>query len=179
MNHLILSHGQESGPNATKVTRLDEIATAQGYFCQRPDYGTQASASERIAKLGALCAQVQTPNRLVLAGSSMGAYISAMCSLQAPVAGLFLLAPPIFFAGLEPAMRIRCKHVTIVHGWRDALIDPSEVIAFARAYGAKLVLVNDDHRLKNSIHALAHEFNLFLTELDALAACDNAVQGQS
>ena len=164
MNQLILSHGRESGPNASKITRLDELASARGLQCQRPDYGVQAEASERIAKLLTLCT---TPaSSRVLAGSSMGAYISATASLQVDVAGLFLLAPPIFFRGIEPAMRMRCAKVTIIHGWNDELIDPSEVIGFARAYGAKLVLVNDDHRLKNSMAAIDHEFTLFLTELE-------------
>ena len=161
---MILPHGSESGPNATKITRLDEIASARGYHCQRPDYGTEAGASKRIEKLRNLCATSEA-NR-VLVGSSMGAYISATASLDVDVAGLFLLAPPIFFRGTEPAMRLRCGKVTIIHGWNDELIDPSEVIGFARAYGAKLVLVNDDHRLKNSMVAIAHEFALFLSELE-------------
>ena len=163
LKQIILSHGSESGPNATKITRLDEIASARGNQCQRPDYGTKAGASERIEKLLTLCAQ-SNANRL-LVGSSMGAYISAMASLQVDVAGLFLLAPPIFFRGIEPAMRLRCGKVTIIHGWNDELIDPSEVIGFARAYGAKLILVNDDHRLKNSMAAIEHEFALFLNEI--------------
>ena len=164
LTQLILSHGRESGPNATKITRLDELASARGHHCQRPDYGTEAGALERIEKLLNLCTTSEA-NR-VLVGSSMGAYISAMASLQVEVAGLFLLAPPIFFRGTEPAMRLACAKVTIIHGWNDELIDPSEVIGFARAYGAKLVLVNDDHRLKNSMAAIVHEFALFLSELE-------------
>ncbi len=163
MNQLILSHGRESGPNATKITRLDEIASARGYHCQRPDYGTEADATARIDKLLPLI-DGSVANR-VLAGSSMGAYISAMASMHVDVAGLFLLAPPIFFRGNEAAIRMRCAKVTIIHGWQDELIDPMEVIGFARAYGAKLVLVNDDHRLKNSMAAIEHEFTLFLSEL--------------
>ncbi len=165
LNQMILSHGSESGPNATKITRLDEIASARNYRCQRPDYGTEAGAPERIEKLLNLCSAGEA-NR-VLVGSSMGAYISAMASLQVDVAGLFLLAPPIFFRGTEPPMRMRCATVTIIHGWKDELIDPSEVIGFARAYGAKLVLLNDDHRLKNSMAAIEHEFALFLSELES------------
>ncbi len=164
MKQLILSHGRESGPNAAKITRLDEIASARGYQCQRPDYGTEANATARIQKLLPLI-DGNAASR-VLAGSSMGAYISAMASLEVEIAGLFLLAPPIFFRGTEAAMRMRCAKVTIIHGWQDELIDPVEVVAFARAYGAKLVLVNDDHRLKNSMTAIEHEFALFLSELE-------------
>lgn len=164
---LILSHGRESGPNATKITRLDAIATELGWRTQRPDYGTEAEAPERIAKLLAL-AQA-TSGRLMLAGSSMGAYISAAVSLQLEVEALFLLAPPVFFRNQEPALRVRCKHICIVHGWRDELIDPSEVTAFARANRAKLILVDDDHRLKSSMPDIESAFRLFMAEPVAIA----------
>jgi predicted esterase len=165
MSHIILSHGKESGPNASKISRLDQIATLRGHHCERPDYGTKASSAERIVQLLQQIKNAEEANQLVLVGSSMGAYISAMVSLQRPVVGIFLMAPPVFFAGAEPALRMNCKHVTIVHGWRDELIDPIEVTAFARAYNAKLVLVNDDHRLGASMPALEHEFRLFLEGL--------------
>jgi pimeloyl-ACP methyl ester carboxylesterase len=165
MSHLILSHGKESGPNASKITRLDQIAAIRGHSCERPDYGTEASASARLSQLHALIDAGPSPGDVVLVGSSMGAYISAIASVTKPVRGLFLMAPPVFFRGLEPALRLQCAHVTIVHGWADELIDSSEVVAFARAYQAKLVLVNDDHRLSNSMPALEHEFRLFLEGL--------------
>ena len=164
--HIIFSHGQESGPNAEKITRLDAIASARGYQTQRPDYGTQASPSERIAKLSQLI-QALGDTRLILVGSSMGAYISGMCSTSAQVAGVFLMAPPVFFRGLHAPLQLRCKHTTIVHGWADALIDPGEVVAFARAHQAKLVLLQDDHRLKASMPSIEMEFGHFLDQLEA------------
>jgi predicted alpha/beta-hydrolase family hydrolase len=162
--HMVLSHGLESSPNANKIVRLDALASAQGYQCQRPDYGTTARPEVRIAQLKAATIHGA---QMVLAGSSMGAYISAMASLELPVQGLFLLAPPIFLRGEAPALRMRCAKVTIIHGWADELIDSSEVIGFARAFGAKLVLVQDSHRLQNSLAAIDHEFALFLRELES------------
>ena len=36
--HCILSHGFESGPDATKVKALAIAAEALGWTCERPDY---------------------------------------------------------------------------------------------------------------------------------------------
>lgn len=162
---MILSHGMESGPNASKITRLDEMASARGFRCTRPDYGTQAKAPERVAQLLNIAKAQASDEPLVLVGSSMGAYISAMASLDVPVAGLFLMAPPVFCRGLEPALRLRCEHVSIVHPWHDELIDAGEVFAFARAYTTRLVMVNDSHRLTQSMPALEHAFAEFLNTL--------------
>jgi pimeloyl-ACP methyl ester carboxylesterase len=138
---MILSHGMESGPNASKITRLDEMASARGFLCTRPDYGTQAKAPERVSQLLNIAKAQASDEPLVLVGSSMGAYISAMASLDVPVAGLFLMAPPVFCRGLEPALR------------------------FARAYTTRLVMVNDSHRLTQSMPALEHAFAEFLNTL--------------
>ncbi len=157
---IIISHGQESGPGSSKVQALANAARLVGLNSQTPDYGTTRPASERIAMLLAIIGE--SKEATILAGSSMGAYISGMASLQAEVAGLFLLAPPVFFAGKEPALRMRSPATTILHGWRDELIDAGEVVALARTYQAKLVLVNDTHRLSESVDAMLHEFSRFL-----------------
>lgn len=164
--HIIFSHGKESGPNATKITRLDAIASARGYSTQRPDYGTEASPEERTAKLSALI-QALGGGRIILVGSSLGAYISGLCSVHAHVDGLFLLAPPVFFRGLHAPLQLRCKHTTLVHGWNDELIDPGEVVALARAHQAKLVLLPDDHRLSASMPSIEVEFAHFLNHFEA------------
>ena len=164
--HIIFSHGKESGPNASKITRLDAIARARGYQTQRPDYGTQAEPAERIAKLQQLIAPLHG-QRLILVGSSMGAYISGICSRQAQVHGLFLLAPPVFFRGLYAPLQLRCQHTTIMHGWHDELIDPGEVVALARAHQAKLVLLADEHRLSASMPSIEVEFGHFLNQFEA------------
>ena len=99
--HCILSHGFESGPEATKVTALAEAAQRLGWSHERPDY-TDLDARREISELGDVPARLQRLLRLaraaaargplVLAGSSLGAYVSGLTSLQVPVAGLFLLA---------------------------------------------------------------------------------------
>ena len=49
--HCILSHGFESGPDATKVTALAEAADALGWTHERPDY-TDLDARRYISELG-------------------------------------------------------------------------------------------------------------------------------
>ena len=173
-NHYILSHGLESGPNASKITHLAGIIEAAGHSSERPDYGSGDIAT-RINQLRAHAdaARIKYPSRpLVLAGSSMGAYISAMVSLEVPTAALFLMAPPVIFRGPirekpveTAALRMRTPICSIVHGWRDELIDAGEVVAFARAYLAELLLVNDDHRLGASMAQLESAFLALMTRL--------------
>ena len=49
--HCILSHGFESGPDATKVTALAEVADTLGWSHERPDY-TDLDARREVGALG-------------------------------------------------------------------------------------------------------------------------------
>lgn len=49
--HCILSHGFESGPDATKVAALAEVAERFGWTHERPDY-TDLDAKREISTLG-------------------------------------------------------------------------------------------------------------------------------
>ncbi len=162
----ILSHGFESGPNATKVSALAEVAEQAGFATQRPDY-TDLDARHAISALGDVPARLQrlrtlaqaaaARGPLVLAGSSLGAWISARVSLEVPVAALLLMAPPV---RLDPAPALDAARVptAIIHGWHDELIAAAEVIAWAEPRHACLLLVNDSHRLSASVEASARLF---------------------
>src|SRR5690606_35768941 len=109
--HCILSHGFESGPDATKVTALAEVAGRLGWSCERPDYTDLDGRREvselgavpaRLRRLAALATDAARRGPLVLAGSSLGAWVSGQVSLRVPVAGLFLLAPPIRMGEAHP-----------------------------------------------------------------------------
>ena len=109
--HCILSHGFESGPDATKVTALADVAERLGWTHERPDYTDLDGKREvtplgdvpaRIARLLALVQAAAQRGPVVLAGSSLGAYISGHVSQQVPVAGLFLMAPPVVMQGAPP-----------------------------------------------------------------------------
>ena len=171
--HCILSHGFESGPDATKVTALAEVAERSGWTHERPDY-TDLDAKREIADLGDVPGRLQRLRELavkaaargplVLAGSSLGAWISAQASLQVPLRGLFLMAPPIW-PGEKHAMQAAQVPISILHGWHDELIPASAVADWAAARSATLLLVDDAHRLSAHVQASADAFAALLARL--------------
>ena len=170
VGHCILSHGFESGPDATKVTALAAAAEQLGWTHERPDY-TSFDARLDMSELGdvegrqahllALASAAIARGPLLLAGSSLGAYISARVSLEVPIVGLFLMAPPTLMgrlAGLDAAN----VPTSIIHGWDDELIPAQHVVDWARLRRARLLLVNDSHRLTGHVQASAEAFAGFL-----------------
>ncbi|MDQ2701822.1 MAG: hypothetical protein M3Y70_03195 [Pseudomonadota bacterium] len=172
--HCILSHGFESGPDATKVTALSAVAERFGWTHERPDY-TDLDARLEVSKGGDVPARLQrllglaraaaARGPVLLAGSSLGAWISARVSLEVPVAGLFLLAPPVRMAPAPDMDTAAGVPVSIVHGWNDELIDAGEVATWARTRGARLLLVDDGHRLSANVGESADAFAALLTSL--------------
>lgn len=164
--HVILSHGLESGPNATKVSALAQVADGLGWSHERPDY----SAIDRVGRFGDIDARVRVlrerargaQGALVLAGSSMGAFVSALVSLEVPCAGLFLMAPPPFIEGYPLTLAAAKVPTLIVHGWDDELIPAQAVIDWARPRRDQLVLVDDSHRLAGHVEFCARQFGGFL-----------------
>lgn len=173
IGHCILSHGFESGPDATKVTALAEAADALGWTHERPDYtdldarrdiGELGDVPARIQRLLGLARQAAQRGPLVLAGSSLGAYISGAVSLQVPLAGLFLMAPPVRMAESAP-LQAAPVPTSILHGWHDELIPASDVVAWAQSRNDRLLLVNDTHRLADHVDDSAAAFAALLDSL--------------
>lgn len=170
--HVILSHGLESGPQATKVTALAAAAESLGWTSERPDYldldATRdvARLPDRLERLLEHCRAALSANRgpLVLAGSSMGAFISALASLEIDVRGLFLLAPPVRIAGYRDLDAARVP-TSILHGWRDELIPAADVVAWAAPRCDELTLVDDSHRLADHVDYGAQAFARYLERL--------------
>lgn len=169
----LLSHGFESGPEATKVSALAHVAERAGWRTLRPDY-TDLDVRHDVSPLGDVPARLERllaraqaevgEGPLVLAGSSLGAWISARASLALPVAALFLMAPPV---RLDPAPPLDAADVptAIIHGWRDELIPAADVVAWAAPRHARLLLVDDTHRLSDHVEASASLFAGLLAEL--------------
>ena len=169
----ILSHGLESGPDATKVTAMAAVAEQRGWRTIRPDYrdldaahGLEA-APLRLARLLAVATSVDGP--LVLAGSSFGAFVSGLASLQVETKGLFLLALPLLLRGHDTRFDAANVPLAIVHAWDDELIPARAVIDFAEARRATLHLVADSHRLAGHVEDTAHWFGHFLDRLSTRA----------
>ena len=171
--HCILSHGFESGPDATKVTALADAAERLGWTHERPDYtdlDARREVSElgdvpaRLARLLGLAQAAAARGPLVLAGSSLGAWISGQVSLQVPVRALFLMAPPTRM-GAAPPLQAADVPVSIVHGWHDELIPAQAVVDWSAARNATLLLVDDEHRLSAHVQASADAFAALLARL--------------
>lgn len=164
--HCILSHGFESGPDATKVTALAQAAERLGWTHERPDY-TGFDARHDLSELGdvearqahllALARAAAARGPLVLAGSSLGAYISARVSLEVPTVALFLMAPPLAMGRL-PVLDAAAVPTSILHGWDDELIPAHAVVDWAHARRARLLLVDDSHRLSAHVQGSADAF---------------------
>ena len=171
--HCILSHGFESGPDATKVTALAVAAERLGWSHERPDY-TDLDAKREAGELGDVAARLErllglarahaANGPLVLAGSSLGAWISGRASLHVPVQALFLMAPPVAMAGSPPLDAARVP-ISILHGWHDELIPAADVVDWARQRDARLLLVDDSHRLSDHVAASAEAFAALLASL--------------
>ena len=173
--HCILSHGFESGPDATKVTALADVAKRLGWTHERPDYSDLDALGE-VSHLGDVAARLErllkiardaaSRGPLVLAGSSLGAWISARASMAVPVRGLFLMAPPVTM-GPAPGLDAADVPISIIHGWHDELIPAAKVVDWASTRNARLLLVNDSHRLSDHVQESAEAFGQLLATLPA------------
>lgn len=165
--HVILSHGSNSGPDASKVSALARVAETMGWRTSRPDYraedalGYAGAVPPRIERL--VTAMQGVPRPLVLAGSSMGAFVSGLASRAAPCDGLFLMALPVGIPG-GPMNFDAARGVPgmLVHGYHDELCPADAAVAFARERGMPALLLDDDHRLSQHMDELEQQFALFL-----------------
>lgn len=167
---IILSHGSGSGPDATKVSALAALAESLGWHTVRPDYreddahGHAGSVMPRLARLRATIAAQPAPP--VLVGSSMGAFVSGLASLEYPVAGLFLMATPESIPGCEVDFDVTPEVPTLlIHGWRDEICPLDAMFDFAARRQLPLLILDDDHRLSDSVDTIAAQFRLFLDQL--------------
>lgn len=168
--HIILSHGSDSSPDATKVSALAALAESRGWRTHRPDYRTDDarghadSVAPRIARLRATIESLDAPPLLV--GSSMGAFVSGLASLDVPVSGLLLLATPSGIPGYPRALDLR-RGVpgVLIHGWRDEVCPVGGIQAFCSRRRLPLLVLDDDHRLGDSMGAIATQFSWLLDRL--------------
>ncbi|NNC22829.1 alpha/beta hydrolase [Salinisphaera sp. USBA-960] len=157
--HCVFAHGSESAPWGTKIQRLAEVAAPYDFEIASPDQQHLREATDRVADLKQ---NAPTGSPLVLVGSSMGGYVTAMaCETLQPDA-LFLMAPAFYIDGF-PGDPASCPEQTVVvHGWRDDVVPVASSIEFARARNARLHVLDDDHRLSESLDFLAQAFDAML-----------------
>lgn len=157
------AHGKESGPWGTKIRHLAGIAEARGWAVVSPDFSHTHEPEQR---LGQLLEDPPAARRLVLCGSSMGGYVTAMACGHLRPAGLFLLAPALYLPGYDGEPDTAGSETVVVHGWGDDIVPVDSAIRFARARAARLHLLDDGHRLVDSLDFIGTAFADLLSRLD-------------
>lgn len=153
------AHGKESGPWGTKISYLAEIARRHNWEVKSPDYSHTHDPHERVQHLLDLNPRA---DRLILAGSSMGAYVAGMACAELKPQALFLMAPAFYFQGWDenPA---RCPEDTVVvHGWNDDIVPVDVAIRFAQPRKAALHILDSGHNLTDQLPALGQLFETML-----------------
>lgn len=165
MQKVIFSHGKESGPWGSKIKRLAAIARRFNLDVESIDYSDTMDPDTRTQRLLDNL-QGKKAEECILVGSSMGGYVTLQAAKEVPVAGSFILAPAIYMPGYaDKAPQQPLPNLTIVHGWQDEIIPVEHSVRFARQQDCTLHLVNDDHRLMNSLPQIELWFSAYLNQL--------------
>ena len=164
---VLFSHGHESSPSSRKIVVLSPIAEAAGFAVEAIDY--RDLRDDPLGRRDRLLERIDAAEGpIVLAGSSLGGWVSMSAAEQREVAGLWLMAPALFLedrveGGVVPeAYRPRTEHVCVIHGWHDDIITWRNAMRFSEAAAAQFHLVDDGHRLESSIGLMQHLFADFL-----------------
>jgi len=160
---IYFSHGKESGPWGSKITRLANIAKTQGYEVDSIDYSDIQDPDLRVQRL--INALDSETDDFVLVGSSMGGYVALVAAEYVNAKGVFLLAPALFIPSYKKQSYKPKTHIEIVHGWSDDIIPPENSIRFAKNENCTLHLIAGDHRLNSSIDVVEKLFLQFLASL--------------
>ncbi|HEY9544780.1 MAG TPA: YqiA/YcfP family alpha/beta fold hydrolase [Solimonas sp.] len=163
-NLIVFAHGKESGPWGIKIKHLAKTAEQRGFDVISPDYRHTQEPQARIDQLITLRPQAR---RLVLAGSSMGGYVSAMaCAALRPQA-LFLMAPAVHFPfpGWDGEPQDIPKPCTVVHGWHDRIVPLAQAQRFAREHNAALHILDSDHTLNDQLPMLDRLLDQLLADV--------------
>lgn len=152
---VVFAHGKESGPWGSKIKHLAAIAREQGFAVESPDYSHSHNPQHRVQQLLDLSPQAE---RLVLVGSSMGGYVSAMaCTVLRPDA-LLLMAPALYFDGFDEDPGHCPADTVVIHGWADDVVPVERAIRFAQSRRAQLHVLDDGHRLVGSLELIGRVF---------------------
>lgn len=166
--HLVVfAHGKESGPWGIKITRLAETARRRGFEILSPDYSQTPDPRRRVEQLLALAPKAR--GALVLVGSSMGGYVSAMACAGIKPDALFLMAPAFYFPGYdeEPAA---APITSVVHGWADDIVPAERALRYAQRHRARLLMLDAGHTLNERLPELDRAFDDVLTQAQQHAA---------
>ncbi len=160
-NLVVFAHGKESGPWGTKITKLAETARRRGFEVISPDYSRTQDPRARVAMLLELAPQAKAS--LVLVGSSLGGYVSAMACAQLRPQAVFLMAPALYFPRFDEEPPPPPPINEVVHGWRDDIVPAERAIRYAQRHRASLHLLDSGHTLVDRLPELTQIFDELLS----------------
>lgn len=163
---ILWCHGSLSQPWGEKSEALAAVAERAGLTMDAPDFQDLEDPDKRVERLAHIIAELDGP--VILAGSSMGGYVSTAVAKYTEVTGLFLLAPALYlprysvhvFSNLPTA-------VSVIHGWDDDVVPVENSFRFAGLHKAQLHVLPDGHRLSESVDAISSLFEDFLATTQA------------
>lgn len=160
---VIYNHGKDSIPWGEKALALAEVAHRHGAEFISPDYQASNDPEVRVRQLLALSKTVAAYPKLVLVGSSMGAYVATVAAETFKPQGLFLIAPAFYLPGYQRStFNPQTRHIEVFHGWQDAIVPPENAWRFCREYKARLNMLDADHRLLDILPIMVTAFDGFL-----------------
>lgn len=153
-------HGKESGPWGSKIKYLAGIVKDMGYDVDSLDYSSTFDPKRRVDMLIKSC---QERPATYLVGSSMGGWVALEASTKMALKGVFLLAPAVYMNDYPPITdKIDGSKMEVIHGWHDSLIPYQNAVRLAKETQCTLHLVNDEHRLVNSLDLIGDFLAAFL-----------------
>lgn len=169
--YVISCHGKEGTPLGNKARHLRTIVSELNGQFIAPQLSHSRPVKENIDQIAELSRR-WSDAPLLLVGSSRGAYLAIKCAEilnaeQTIVQGLFLMAPAVFVEAsyyIDQEYTRSCPVTHVVHGWRDRIIPPDSAIRYSRLISARLTILDDEHRLRDSIDQLGRLFRCFLNE---------------
>ncbi|MGZ4960026.1 MAG: YqiA/YcfP family alpha/beta fold hydrolase [Methylomonas sp.] len=163
---LIYNHGKDSIPWGEKALALAEVGKRHGYQVISPDYQASNDPDHRVSQL--LAMDLPAYDRIVLVGSSMGAYVATVASEIIKPSGLFLIAPAFYLPGYQRSeFRPGTGRIVVFHGWQDDVVPPEHAWRFCKTHRAVLHMLDADHRLLSALPDMVLELDRFLMNLDA------------
>jgi pimeloyl-ACP methyl ester carboxylesterase len=168
MNKLVIyNHGKDSIPWGEKPLALADVAKRHGYHFKSLDYRPNNDPDQRVAQL--LAFDVSAYQHIVLAGSSMGAYVATVAAETIKVQGLFLIAPAFYLPGYQHTQfKPSTNNIEVFHGWQDDVVPAENAWRFSRIHHARLHMLDADHRLLAVLPEMVIAFDSFLEQLTAI-----------
>lgn len=158
---VVYNHGKDSIPWGEKPLALAAVAKQRGFDFISPDYQLSNDPEWRVDQL--LAMDLSGYRHIVLAGSSMGAYVASVASEIIKPQGLFLLAPAFYLPGYcRQSLAPTCGKIEVFHGWQDDVVPAENAWQFCQRHRANLHMLDADHRLLSALPTICRAFDHFL-----------------